>query len=135
MTNFLQHVLLRTPAHLEVDIDLCGLDSLEVLVQLVQRMASRGPVVFAVEDLHWVDPSTLEFLTLLVERLAGERVLAIFTYRPEFSVRWHPQPHQSLSELQRRSDQEIETPPNHHTGSSPSFSATKRRTFACEVGT
>jgi class 3 adenylate cyclase len=52
--------------------------TLDLLFELVRRAA---PIVFAMEDLHWVDPSTLEFLIQLVDRIADEQVLALFTYR------------------------------------------------------
>jgi len=59
--------------------------TLEVVVQLVRSAAQDGPVMFLLEDLHWSDPTTLEF----VERLAIEvdlRLLVILTARPEFSI-------------------------------------------------
>ena len=42
--------------------------TLEVLVAILAGMAARAPVLFAVEDLHWIDPSTLELLELVVRR-------------------------------------------------------------------
>jgi class 3 adenylate cyclase/tetratricopeptide (TPR) repeat protein len=61
--------------------------TLELLFELVRR-ATPAPIVFAVEDLHWVDPSTLEFLGQLVDRIADEPVLALFTSRPTFRSPW-----------------------------------------------
>ena len=40
------------------------------------------------EDLHWVDPSTLELLGLVVERVARLPVLMLITFRPEFRPPW-----------------------------------------------
>jgi predicted ATPase len=40
--------------------------------------------LFIVEDLHWVDATTLELLTMLVEQGQGNRQLTILTARPEF---------------------------------------------------
>jgi predicted ATPase len=37
-------------------------------------------MVLAVEDLHWVDKTTEEFLTFLLDHIAGARVLLVFTY-------------------------------------------------------
>jgi predicted ATPase len=39
-------------------------------------------VLFVMEDLHWVDPSTLEFLNLLVDQGPTARILALLTFRP-----------------------------------------------------
>jgi len=44
--------------------------------------------VIAIEDLHWVDPSTLEFIQLLVEQGATARLLLLYTARPEFRAPW-----------------------------------------------
>ena len=53
------------------------------------------------EDLHWVDPSTLELLDLLVERVRGLPVLAVLTYRPEFTPPWSGQAHVTALPLNR----------------------------------
>ena len=42
--------------------------TLEAILAVVLALAARQPVLFTVDDLHWVDPSTLEVLTLLVEQ-------------------------------------------------------------------
>jgi predicted ATPase len=41
--------------------------TLQALLTLLLRMAAQQPVLFVMEDLHWVDPTTIEFLTLVVE--------------------------------------------------------------------
>lgn len=58
-----------------------------ILNWLVAR-AAGAPVLFVVEDLHWVDPSTEALLTHFVERGGETRVLAVFTFRPEFDPPW-----------------------------------------------
>jgi class 3 adenylate cyclase/predicted ATPase len=58
-----------------------------ILNWLVAR-AQGAPVLFAVEDLHWVDPSTEALLTQFVERGGQTCVLAVFTFRPEFDPPW-----------------------------------------------
>src|SRR5919108_1994278 len=45
------------------------------------------------EDLHWVDPSTLELLTLLVDQGPTARILALLTFRPDFSPPWTGRSH------------------------------------------
>src|SRR5439155_5673536 len=52
------------------------------------RIAAQQPLVFVMEDLHWVDPTTLEFLSLLVDQGPTARILALFTLRPDFSPPW-----------------------------------------------
>ena len=60
----------------------------EALHGFVSESASRRPLVLVIEDLHWVDPTTAEFLTFLLEHVAGARVLLLCTYRPEFVCTW-----------------------------------------------
>jgi predicted ATPase len=54
--------------------------------------AERTPVLFVVEDLHWVDPSTEALLTQFVEHGGEGRVLALFTFRPEYEPPWKGRP-------------------------------------------
>ena len=58
------------------------------LRQFLAAHAVQRPVVLAVEDLHWLDPSTLEALRLLVETGLPPRVLLLATARPEFDGAW-----------------------------------------------
>ncbi len=66
--------------------------TLSALLGILAALAERGPVVLAIEDLHWVDPSTLEFLKLLVRQGPSLRLLLLLTSRPSFSPAWggHP---------------------------------------------
>jgi predicted ATPase len=57
------------------------------------RIAAQQPVLFVVEDLHWIDPSTLEFLSLLVDQGPTARILALLTFRPDFSLPWTGRSH------------------------------------------
>lgn len=63
--------------------------TLEGLLSWIVALSARRPVVLVIEDLHWVDPSTLELLSMLMVRLASARVLLILTARPELE----PWPH------------------------------------------
>lgn len=55
------------------------------------KSAEYRPVLSVWEDLHWADPSTLEWLGLLIEQVVAARVLVVLTFRPEFVPPW-PQP-------------------------------------------
>ena len=59
------------------------------------------PVLELYEDVHWVDPSTLELLDLLIERVRTLRVLVIITFRPEFSPPWSGHAHVTSLPLNR----------------------------------
>jgi predicted ATPase len=50
-------------------------------------------MLFVMEDLHWVDPSTLELLNLLVDQGPTTRIFALFTCRPDFRPPWSGRSH------------------------------------------
>ena len=62
--------------------------TISILLDLLRALAAQQPVLLIVGDLHWVDPSTLELLTLLVEQTRGVPILAVFTARPDFAPPW-----------------------------------------------
>ena len=59
--------------------------TLHVLLTILLRIGAQQPVLFVMEDLHWVDPSTLELLSLLVDQGPTARILALMTFRPDFT--------------------------------------------------
>ncbi len=82
--------------------------TLETLVALLLAMAADGPVVFVVEDLHWVDPSTLDLLDLLLHQGPTVRLFNLFTFRPTYDPPWGPRAHLTQITLDRLSDTEAE---------------------------
>jgi class 3 adenylate cyclase len=62
--------------------------TLEALLALLVAYAAQEPLLLIVEDLHWVDPSTLEFLSLLVDQGPTARMLTLCTFRPQFHPPW-----------------------------------------------
>ena len=53
----------------------------EYLLELLARIAEPAPVVLVVEDIHWADPSTLDFLSFIARNARDERVLVVVTHR------------------------------------------------------
>jgi class 3 adenylate cyclase len=83
---------------------------LHALLMILRRIAAHQPVLFVMEDLHWVDPTTLEFLSLLVDQGPTARILALFTFRPDFSPPWTGRSHltqMTLPRLPRRQAAEM----------------------------
>jgi predicted ATPase len=79
--------------------------TLSALVDRITNLAAKNSVLMIVEDVHWADPTTLEFLNRLILRFDQLRVLLIMTYRPEFSAPWKGHAHVSelfLNRLGRR---------------------------------
>ena len=84
--------------------------TLHAFLTIFLRIASQQPVLFVMEDLHWVDPSTLELLSLLVDQGPTARILALFTFRPDFRPPWTGRAHLTqvtLSRLPRRQAAEL----------------------------
>ena len=67
--------------------------TLDMLVAWLEAEAERQPVLVAWEDLHWADPTTLEYLGLLVEQAPTVSMLHVLTFRPEFSPPWPQRSH------------------------------------------
>lgn len=76
-------------------------ETLRALVGMVEAAARRGCRLLLFEDLHWVDPTTLEVLDLLMARLPTIPLLAVLTHRPEFGGRWQDQSHVKAISLSR----------------------------------
>ena len=64
------------------------------------------PVVMAMEDLHWVDPSTLELTQMLAEQVATAPLMLLCTARPEFRASWPMRAHHAQITLSRLSDRD-----------------------------
>jgi class 3 adenylate cyclase/predicted ATPase len=80
----------------------------EALVTWVVEEAERAPVYCAWEDLHWADPSTLEVLTLFLDQVPTTRLLALLTFRPEFTPPWGNRSHLSQLTLSRLGRSQVE---------------------------
>jgi predicted ATPase/class 3 adenylate cyclase len=84
--------------------------TLEALVQQLQSPAGRRPTLFIVEDAHWLDPTTMDLITRIIDRIQPMRVLLIMTFRPEFKPVWADYNHVTfltLSRLPRRQSAEL----------------------------
>jgi class 3 adenylate cyclase len=82
---------LRLPeryAPLEISPQLQRQKTLETLLAWVLALGEKQPLVLVVEDLHWVDPSTLEWLGLLIEQCPTAGVLLLLPHRPSFEPPW-----------------------------------------------
>jgi class 3 adenylate cyclase/predicted ATPase len=84
--------------------------TLQAFLAIFLRIAAQQPVLFVMEDLHWVDPTTLELLTLLVDQGPTARRLALWTCRPDFRPPWMGRAHLTqvtLNRLPRRQAAEM----------------------------
>jgi class 3 adenylate cyclase/predicted ATPase len=75
--------------------------TLNALVSQVDRLAKQNRVLMIFEDAHWIDPTSLELLGRIVERIAALPVLLIVTFRPDFVAPWLRKPHVTSVKLDR----------------------------------
>jgi predicted ATPase/class 3 adenylate cyclase len=75
--------------------------TLHALLIILLRIAAQQPVLFVMEDLHWIDPSTLELLSLLVDQGPIARILVLLTFRPDFRPPWTGRAHLTQVTLPR----------------------------------
>jgi class 3 adenylate cyclase/predicted ATPase len=77
--------------------------TLEALLAWLLQETERQPVLFILEDLQWIDPSTLEFLSLLLEQAPMARLYVLCTFRPTFRPPWALPAHPTHLTLERLS--------------------------------
>ena len=75
--------------------------TLQALVDQVVGLATQQPVLALYEDVHWIDPSTLELLGLVIERIQRLPVLVLITFRPEFQAPWTGHAHVATLTMNR----------------------------------
>jgi len=60
----------------------------EILREMSLKGSQQRPIIFEIEDLHWIDKTSEDYLASLVERLAAAAVLLLVTYRPGYQPPW-----------------------------------------------
>ncbi len=79
----------------------------EALVAWMAEEAARQTVYLVWEDLHWIDPSSLEVLTLILQQVPTSRALVVLTYRPDFTPPWRQRAHGTQLTLSRLGRQHV----------------------------
>jgi class 3 adenylate cyclase/tetratricopeptide (TPR) repeat protein len=77
--------------------------TLAALLAQLERLAVQRPLLVVFEDVHWIDPTSLEFLTLAIEQAARMRLLLLVIARPEFIPPWPEYAHVTTLTLTRLS--------------------------------
>jgi class 3 adenylate cyclase/tetratricopeptide (TPR) repeat protein len=83
--------------------------TITTLVDILLAFALRRPTLCIFEDAHWLDPSTLELLELIISRIGHARVLLIVSCRPEFRPTWIAHANITIHSLTRLSHNEVKT--------------------------
>ena len=88
----------------------------ETLLTWLHADTQRQPGLAVVEDLHWLDPSTLELLSLLIDQSAERRLCLVLTARPEFHPPWPMVSYLSVLTLRRLAPDQIARVTTHVAG-------------------
>jgi predicted ATPase/class 3 adenylate cyclase len=75
--------------------------TIEALTRQVLTLGRTKPVLFVIEDAHWIDPSTLEATNRFIEAVKTAPVFLLVTFRPEFFAPWLDQPHVTMIHIDR----------------------------------
>jgi class 3 adenylate cyclase/predicted ATPase len=80
--------------------------TLEALILQVAILSRQNPVLMIFEDAQWIDPTSLELFSRIVNRIRTLRVLLIMTYRPEFQPPWLGRPYVTALTINRLTERE-----------------------------
>jgi class 3 adenylate cyclase len=83
--------------------------TLEAPTAQLEALSRSSPVLMIFEDIHWIDPSSLETLGRTVDRIAAVGALLLITHRPEFEPPWLGRSYVSALTLNRLGRREIAT--------------------------
>jgi len=78
------------------------------LLDQLEALAQRQPVLLVFEDVHWADPTSIELLDLMVERIRRLAILTLITFRPEFEASWAGLANVSALTLQRLGRRDVQ---------------------------
>ena len=81
--------------------------TLEALTAQLEALAKNRLVLMIFEDVHWIDPTSLEAVGRTVDQLRTRGVLLIVSYRPEFEPPWIGRPYVTALTLNRLGEREI----------------------------
>jgi class 3 adenylate cyclase/predicted ATPase len=86
---------------LDLSPELQKVRTLRTLAEQLFLAAASQPVLFLVEDAHWIDPTTHELLDAVIEPIGRARILLVVTARPEFRHPWSAHAHVATLTLTR----------------------------------
>jgi class 3 adenylate cyclase/predicted ATPase len=105
----------RYPA-LDLDAQQRRQRTIDTFICQIEVLARSSPVLMICEDAHWIDPTSLEVLDRVVDRIATHRVLLILTFRSEFRPPWIERPHLTALTINRLTERDVEVMLDHLIG-------------------
>ena len=93
--------------------------TLEALIAQVETLSRSTPVLMIFEDAQWIDPTSLELLGRIIDRVPFLRVLLIVTFRPEFEPPWIGRPHVTALTINRLTERQVSAMIDRVVGNTP----------------
>jgi len=93
--------------------------TLEALILQMEARTRQTPVLMIFEDVHWIDPTSLEALARVLDRVRSLCVLLIVTFRPEFEAPWIGRPHVTALIINRLAERDIKAIIDQVVGNKP----------------
>ncbi|MGD8572302.1 MAG: AAA family ATPase, partial [Gammaproteobacteria bacterium] len=75
--------------------------TLETFLTLAMAISSKKPMVIVAEDLHWMDPTTLDLIGMFIDQVPTASIFLLLTYRMEFTPTWTPRSHMTQISVNR----------------------------------
>jgi serine/threonine protein kinase/predicted ATPase len=94
-------------------------ETFRAILEWLHTRAARKPILFIVEDLHWVDASTVDLLGQFLAEALHDPVLTVLTFRPEFQTPWPARGHQTTLALNRLTRRQVGEMMRKKTGGAP----------------
>jgi tetratricopeptide (TPR) repeat protein len=88
---FLEDLLslkMEDKAYVRMEPDQRRWKTIDAVKNVLIKQSQQKPLILAIEDLHWIDKSSEELLSRLIEGIANAKILLLCLYRPEYSHRW-----------------------------------------------
>jgi class 3 adenylate cyclase/tetratricopeptide (TPR) repeat protein len=101
-------------------------ERLKALLREHLRDAADTPAVIVIEDVHWLDEASWEFVGALVEAVAGTRSMLVLNYRPSFEAPWRGLPHFRQQDLPELSASDAHALLRDLIGAAPALDAVRR---------
>ena len=80
---------------------------MRILLELIATLAASKPLLIILEDAHWLDPTSQDLLSRLIEQIRRQPILAVVTARPEFQPPWASQPGVTVQALNRLAEADV----------------------------
>lgn len=97
------------------------------LVCSLVRDGTRTPSVIVIEDIHWLDEASIEFVSALVDVVSVSRVTLVLTYRPTYRAPWPDGPNFREIRLDELNDDDVAALAVEMMGDHPSTRTVRQR--------